>query len=239
MKKYLLLLTLVNGVLGSFSWSSDDLSDDPWAFGKPMTAEESLKRHADQENVEPCAAGQAIKSTGIMRRPLTKSKTSLNLLADAQLALPSLAGSFANLAATPSVLAPQFERYSKYYYNLDFVHRGATGEIIKLGINRNLPCKRTGLVYPATCRLEFNDRGFTERTPAVFGQQSFEGPHDLYEVPIDGKFFNKFVVQIPTLVENFSAKTKDKPSAQLVFYKPDGQFTVVPLELESLTFDKP
>jgi hypothetical protein len=237
MKKYLLLLSIINSALGS--WSSDDLSDNPWAFGKTMKASAFLKRPADQENVEPCAAGQAIKSTGVLRQPLTKSKTSLNLLADAQLALPSFAGSFENFAAAPSVLAPQYERYTKYYHNLDFIHRGIKGEIIKLRINRDLPCRTTGEVFPATCRLEFKDQAFTELTPTVFGQQSFEGPHDLYEVPIDGKFFNKFVIKIPTLVENLSAKTKDKPSAHLVFYKPDGQFTVVPLELESLTFDKP
>lgn len=238
MKKYLLFLIIANCMLGSVS-SNDSLSDDPWAFGKTMKATDCLPRPANQENVEPCTAGQAFKSSDSLRRPLIKSRTSLNLLADAKLASPSLSGSFENLAATHSVLAPQLERYTKYYYNLDFVHRGAAGEIIKLRINRNLPCKRTGEVYPATCRLEFNDQGFTERTPTVFGQQSFEGPHDLYEVPIDGKFYNKFIIKIPTLVENLSAKTKDKPSAQIVFYKPDGQFTVVPLELKSLTFDKP
>jgi hypothetical protein len=237
MKKYLLILLIIKSVLGS--WSSDDLSDDPWAFGKTMKASGCLPSPANQENVEPCAAGQVIKSSNSLRRTLTKSRTSLDLLADAKLASSSLAGSFASCVAAPYTLAPEHKRYTKYYHNLDFIHRGTAGEIIKLRINRELPCKRTGEVYPATCRLEFQDQAFTERTPSVFGQQSFEGPYDLYEVPIDGKFFNKFVIKIPTLVENLSAKTKDTPSAQMVFYKPDGQFAVLPLELQSLTFDKP
>ncbi len=238
MKKYLLMLTITNGVLGALS-SDDELSDNPWSFGKTMKSSDYLPGPADQENVKPCASGKALKLTDSLRRQLTKSKTSLDLLTDAKLASRSLSGSFENLAAASSVIAPQLERYTKYYHNLNFIHRGTDGEIIKLRINRELPCKRTGEVYPATCRLEFNDRGFTERTPTVFGQQSFEGPHDLYEVPIDGKFYNKFVIKIPTLVEDLSAKTMDKPSAQMVFCRPDGQFTVVPLELQSLAFDKP
>jgi hypothetical protein len=254
MKKYLLLLTIINGVLGSWasdgSFSSDSscssdgllsfkgLDKNPWAFGKSMKASAYLKRPADQENVVPCAAGKALKSTDSASRPLLKSKTSLNLLADAELASPSLASSFASFAAVPHALAPQHDRYTKYYHNLDFIHRGIAGAIIKLRINRDLPCKRTGEVYPATCRLEFNEQGFSERTPTVFTQQSFEGPHDSYEVPVDSKPYNKFVIRIPTLVENLVGKTNKLP-AQLVFHKPDGQVKELPLELESLSYDKP
>jgi hypothetical protein len=231
MQKYLLLFIIINSALGS--WSSDNLSDDPWAFGKTMEASDYSRRPDNQENINPGDSASDIKATDIPHNLLRKSKTSLNLLADAKLASQSPSGSIKEIAATP-----QFERYTKYYYILDFVHRGITGEIIKLRINRNIPCTRTGEVYPAISRLEFKGREFT-KLPSVFGQQSFEGPHDLYDVPYKGYSFNKFVIKIPTLVENLVNKTKDKPSAQIVFYKPDGQYQVVPLELESLTFDKP
>jgi hypothetical protein len=237
MKKYLLLLTLVQGALSS--WSSDDLSDDPWAFGKSMKASDYFPKQVDQENVEPCTAGKLFKATECLRQPLTKSRTSLNLLADAMSASQSPSGSFECLAAKPLVLVPQHKRYTKYYHKLDFVHRGAAGQIIKLRINRDLPCTITGEVFPATCNLIFNDGSVSKQTPTVFTQQSFEGPHDSYEVPIDGANFNKFVIRIPTLVENLVDKTKDKLPAQIFFHKPDGQVSWLPLELESLNFDKP
>jgi hypothetical protein len=240
MTKYLLLLILINGVLGS--WSSD-LSEDPWDFGKTMQASDYLVRPDDQENIEPHAASQAIKSTNYLSRPFTKSKTSLNLLADAQLASFSCSTSSVDLAKKSSmkafILVPQHDKYTKYYHNLDFLYLGAEGEMLKLTISRDLPCTRTGQVFPATCRLTFKDCQFSEQTPTVFTQQSFEGPHDTYEVPINGALYNKFVLKIPTKVENLVSKTKDKLPAQIIFYKTDGQVNALPLELKSLAYDKP